>query len=118
MDAIVNVRALVSDDATCVIRIQAPAAEAVGIGRMLLGGALPLLPIEGAIELRGLRFAQAVIEPPTAYHAHVAEGAVRDNLAALQVEVVTPALHADLDYALRFLLGIHQFDALLRRLAE
>ena len=42
----------------------------------------------------------------------------RDNLPALQIEIVAAALHADLDDVFRFLFGLDEFHTLLRRLAQ
>jgi hypothetical protein len=109
---------LVSENAAGIVGEEAPVAEPVGVEGAAGSGALPLLPVERAVQFGGSCDAEVVVEPPGAHHADGAEGTGGDDAAGVLVEVVAAALHADLDDVLRTLLGVDQGDALLGSLAE
>jgi len=61
---------------------------------------------------------ELIIQPPSSDHSHVAQRLRRDDLAGFQEQVVTAALHTDLDDLLRSLLRLDEFHALLGSLTE
>lgn len=77
-----------------------------------------MVPVELALELGCGRAAEVVVDPPGADHADVAECPGGDDFATFEVEVVGAALHADLDDLFGVFFRLHEFDTLLRRLAE
>src|SRR5215831_4349701 len=118
VDSVEEMCALVGEDAAGVVAVESPLLETVRVERMVGGGALPLLPIELAFEPRGGRLVDVVIQPPGAHHVDRSELAGGNEFAPFEVQVERTALHADLDDALRALLGVDERNALLGCLTE